>query len=154
MKTLVTLGATLCLSASFFMTSFAGWEQTGATWKYQNADNTYFSDGWHWIDGNSDNVAECYYFNADGTILISTTTPDNYMVNENGAWVVNGVVQTKEVTGIGTETTTPNQNQNSNQSNKNTAERHYDLGGIPDPSNYDDSDLGGVSGVQSEVRTY
>lgn len=30
-------------------------------------------------------------------MLVSSTTPDNYIVNENGAWVVDGVVQTKAV---------------------------------------------------------
>lgn len=93
---LLIIGAVICLSVASTMTAFAGWEQTGATWKY-NSNGTYFNNGWNWIDGNGDNVAECYYFNADGTILISTTTPDNFTVNENGAWVVNGEIQTKSV---------------------------------------------------------
>lgn len=121
-KPLLIIGAVICLSVASTITAFAGWEQTGATWKYQNADNAYFSNGWQWIDGNGDNVAECYYFNADGTILISTTTPDNFTVNENGAWVVNGKVQTEEVAGIATETTTPTQSQsNNNQGTSNNS---------------------------------
>lgn len=173
---LLIIGAVICLSVASTMTAFAGWEQTGTTWKY-NFNGTYFNNGWNWIDGNNDGISECYYFNTDGTILISTTTPDNYMVNENGAWVVNGVVQTRPVeaqqvtekglASIPTDTATStsnqsqptnnnqdnsNQNQNS-ENNKNTGERHYDLGGLPDPSNYDPSDIGGVSGIQSEVRT-
>lgn len=93
-KSLVTMGLVLAISATSTFTAFADWEQTGATWKY-NSNGTYFNNGWHWIDGNGDNIAECYYFNADGIMLASTITPDNFTVNENGAWIVNGVVQTQ-----------------------------------------------------------
>ena len=94
-KPVVTIGLVMALSITSSITAFAGWEQTGTTWKYQNVDNTYFNNGWNWIASNNDGIAECYYFNADGTILINTITPDNYIVNENGAWVVNGIVQTQ-----------------------------------------------------------
>lgn len=48
--------------------------------------------GWHWIDGKR------YYFNevSDGTrgaLLKDTVTPDGCQVNQDGAWVVDGVVQ-------------------------------------------------------------
>ena len=92
---MATIGLVMSLSASFTLLSFAGWEQTGTTWEY-NENGTYIT-GWNWLDGNKDGVAECYYFNAEGVMLASTTTPDNYIVNENGAWVVDGVVQTKAV---------------------------------------------------------
>lgn len=52
---------------------------------------------WQWVDGNSDGAAECYYFDSNGYMLESTVTPDGYMVNENGAWTVDGTVQTKQV---------------------------------------------------------
>ena len=94
-KSLVTMGLIMGLSVASTMTAFAGWEQTGATWKYQNADKTYLTNTWQWIDGNGDNVAECYYFNADGIMLANTTTPDGFAVNEQGQWIENGVVQTK-----------------------------------------------------------
>lgn len=93
-KKLVTIILAGALTVGSAFTAFAGWEQTGATWKYQSA-GTYYNDGWHWIDGNGDNIAECYFFNTDSTMLSNTTTPDNFTVNENGAWTVNGVVQTK-----------------------------------------------------------
>lgn len=96
-KPLLIIGAVICLSVASTITAFAGWEQTGTTWKYQNTDKTYLTNTWSWIDGNGDGIAECYYFNADGLMLASTITPDNYMVNENGAWVVNGEIQTKSV---------------------------------------------------------
>lgn len=39
-------------------------------WYGTNADNTeWYNDGWHWIDDNGDNYAECYYFAPDGYIL-------------------------------------------------------------------------------------
>ncbi|WP_270813857.1 hypothetical protein [Hungatella effluvii] len=94
-KKLVTIILAGALTVGSAFTAFAGWEQTGATWKYQTTDGNYYNDGWHWIDGNGDNIAECYFFNIDSTMLSNTTTPDNFTVNENGAWTVNGVVQTK-----------------------------------------------------------
>lgn len=52
--------------------------------------------GWCWIDG------KCYYFNeqSDGTrgaLLCNTVTADGSRTNQEGAWVVDGVVQTKAV---------------------------------------------------------
>lgn len=94
-KAFVTIGMAAVLSMASCMTAFAGWEQMGTAWKYQNTEGAYYNDGWHWIDGNGDNIAECYFFNTDNTMLSNTTTPDNFRVNENGAWTVNGVVQTK-----------------------------------------------------------
>lgn len=53
--------------------------------------------GWNWING------KCYYFqdtpNAArpmGAMMKNGTTPDGYEVNENGEWVVNGIVQVKQ----------------------------------------------------------
>lgn len=49
--------------------------------------------GWQWING------KCYYFNpqSDGTrgAMKKNCVIDGYQLNEDGAWVVNGVVQTK-----------------------------------------------------------
>lgn len=52
------------------------------------------------MDGNRDGIAECYCFDADGWMYAGTFTPDGYEVNENGAWVLNEVVQTKSIRGI------------------------------------------------------
>lgn len=54
-----------------------------------------YAAGWQWMDNNGDNVSECYYVQDDGSILKGTTTPDGYTVNEQGAWVENGVVKTQ-----------------------------------------------------------
>lgn len=96
----ITLTAGL-LSVSAAFPAMAGIWKNGARentarWWYDNGDNTWASNGWKWIDGNQDGVSECYYFDTDGWLLTSTTTPDGYSVDANGAWVVDGVVQTKK----------------------------------------------------------
>ena len=77
----------------------AGWQQNATGWWYgTNADNTtWYVNCWQWIDGNGDGVAESYCFDANGYLYTNTTTPDGYTVNADGAWTVNGVVQTKVV---------------------------------------------------------
>ncbi len=66
-------------------------DQTGYWWR--NPDGTFPTNGWLWLDGNKDGIAECYYFDGNGYCLLNAVTPDGYRVNENGAWTVNGVVQ-------------------------------------------------------------
>ena len=84
------------LAFSTLSTAFAGtWLQDNVGWWYQNDDGSYPANGWHWIDGNNDGTAECYYFNESGYCLINTTTPDGYTVDINGAWIIDGVIQTK-----------------------------------------------------------
>ena len=84
------------------MTAFAGTWKTGAgenqnKWWYDFDNGSYAANGWQWIDGNNDGVAECYYFDAAGWMLAGTTTPDGYIVNADGAWTENGVVKTQAV---------------------------------------------------------
>lgn len=81
-------------------TAFAGtWKQGDGEnqekWWYDNEDGTYAKDGWQWLDKDGDGVDECYYFDADGWMLVNTTTPDGHMVNADGAWTENGVIQTQ-----------------------------------------------------------
>ena len=54
-----------------------------------------FAGQWQWQDVNGDGISECYYYDDNGAMLTNTTTPDGYTVDSNGAWVVNGVVQTQ-----------------------------------------------------------
>jgi len=97
-KRLATLFLSGTLALSTFSTALAsGWIQDHVGWWYQNYDGSYPANGWHWIDGNNDGSAECYYFNEVGYCLINTTTPDGYTVDANGAWIVSGTVQTKTV---------------------------------------------------------
>ena len=108
------LGLAAVFSISAVMTALAGqwWsdparpENEGgvSNWWYQNDDSSYPAGGWEWIDGNQDGTAECYYFNQDGWMYVSTGTPDGFEVNENGAWTVNGVIQTKQTENTAGET--------------------------------------------------
>lgn len=59
-------------------------------WWYERTDGTYPSSCWRWIDANDDGYAECYYFDSEGWMLSSSTTPDGYYVNRDGAWTENG----------------------------------------------------------------
>ncbi len=90
------VGMSVLFSASAFA---AGWELgTGdhaSQWKYVNEDSSLLT-GWHVIDGNKDGIAEWYYFDQEGWLATSCTTPDGYTVNENGAWVKDGQVVTEK----------------------------------------------------------
>lgn len=78
------------MTLAMSMTAFAGeWKQDTAGWWYQNDDSTYPANGWNWVDG------KCYYFTPEGYCLLNTQTPDGYMVDASGAWIVDGVVQTQ-----------------------------------------------------------
>ncbi len=77
--------------------AFAGWTKDSSTnaWRYDLGNSDYYKDSWQWIDGNGDKISECYYFDQNGWMYANTRTPDGFTVNENGAWTINGVVQTK-----------------------------------------------------------
>lgn len=97
MKKVVMLAVTMFLIAAASFTAYAGaWEQKAGGWKWNNGDNTYPTSCWQWIDANNDGVSECYYFDDKGICLQSAVTPDGCTVNADGAWTVNGVVQTKK----------------------------------------------------------
>ena len=87
-----TLGLCMLMTPQ---TVLAGqWKTDANGWWYQNDDGSYPANCWQWIDGNGDGTAECYYFNESGYMLSNTTTPDGYIVNQDGAWIENGVVKT------------------------------------------------------------
>ena len=55
--------------------------------------------GWNWLPG-SDGVFHCYYFQEKsdgmrGRLYQNTHTPDGNLVNADGAWVLDGIVQTR-----------------------------------------------------------
>ena len=88
----------VAMMAMMAMPALAGqWQKNAAGWWWQEDNGTYPMNTWCWLDGNRDGIAECYYFNGYGYMLAGTVTPDGYTVNENGAWTVNGIVQTKIV---------------------------------------------------------
>lgn len=89
------LTATALLSMLASSTVFAGqWQSDSNGWWYQNDDGSYATNGWRWIDGNGDGVSESYYFDGNG-YLLTNATQDGFTVNADGAWIVNGVVQTQ-----------------------------------------------------------
>lgn len=85
----------LFMSMALNQITFAGeWKSDEAGQWYQNDDGSYPVNTWQWIDGNGDGVAESYYFDENG-YLLTNVTKDGYTVNGDGAWTVNGVVQTQ-----------------------------------------------------------
>lgn len=103
-----TLSAGLVLAGA--PAALAGeWKQDARGWWWQNDDGTYPVNAWQWLDGNQDQTAECYYFNEFGYLLTDTVTPDNYVVNANGAWVLDGIPQIKAA-GIPTGTANGGEN--------------------------------------------
>lgn len=96
----------LCVLSS--IPAFAsGWQKDTVGWWYGTNENntTWYNSGWQWVDGNNDGIAESYYFNSNGYIAVNTTV-DGYTVNNDGAWTVNGIVQTKQVSLTDTKTST------------------------------------------------
>lgn len=90
--------------------AYAGWiksetvptEAGKSSWWYSTdaANNSWYAGDpvmWQWIDGNKDGVSECYAFGTDGWMFANTITPDGYTVNVDGAWIIDGIVQTKLV---------------------------------------------------------
>lgn len=95
-KTALAVAIICSLSATPLFAS--GWQKNDTGWRFgtDDANTTWYSNGWQWIDSNNDGIAECYYFDKDGYMLSNTTTPDGYIVNADGAWVSeNGFVQRK-----------------------------------------------------------
>lgn len=86
------------LSILCAVSAFAGsWQQDTRGWWYQNDDQSYFSSGWQWIDGDGDGTAECYYFDDQGYCIMDGTTPDGCKVDSKGAWIADNKIQTKTV---------------------------------------------------------
>ncbi|MDO4489263.1 MAG: cadherin-like beta sandwich domain-containing protein [Eubacteriales bacterium] len=88
------------------ISSYAAWETNlEGKWVYKDTDGTYKKNGWYWLDGNNDGIAESYYFDSNG-IMAADTVIDGYTVNSEGQWTDNGKVQTKVVgfnSGTGSE---------------------------------------------------
>ena len=99
-KRILTMIAAAAMTMAMSVTSFAAigqWRQDSVGWWWERNGGSYLTNQWMWIDGNADGIAECYCFGPDGYMLANTTTPDGYTVDANGAWTVNGVVQSRGV---------------------------------------------------------
>ena len=95
MKVFMTTCLFIALSTN--LTFASGWTKgiSKNAWWFDFGNGDYFKSSWQWIDGNQDGIAECYCFDDNGWMYENTITPDGYTVNENGAWTVNNIVQTK-----------------------------------------------------------
>ena len=95
MKVFMTTSLFIVLSTNLVFAS--GWTKgiSKNAWWFDFGNGDYFKSSWQWIDGNQDGIAECYCFDENGWMYENTTTPDGYTVNENGAWTVDNIVQTK-----------------------------------------------------------
>lgn len=70
-------------------TMLTGWQNVDNHWYYMAEDGAMLNGGWVLVNH------KWYYLGADGAMYASAVTPDGYQVNADGAWVVNGVVQTQ-----------------------------------------------------------
>ena len=96
MKKIRLMAAIMLLAATCSITSFAGtWQKNDIGYWWQNDDGSYPVNSWQWLDGNNDGISEMYYFDSNGYCLLNTTAPDGQTVNENGALIINGIVQTQ-----------------------------------------------------------
>ena len=91
-----TAAVTAALCAAMSMTAFAGqWQQDGTGYWWQDDDGSYPTNTWRWLDGNGDGISECYYFDSRGYMVFDTII-NGSQINENGAWVENGQVQSRK----------------------------------------------------------
>lgn len=158
---LLTVAAVLGATMLSGVTAFAGqWVQDGTAWKYLN-DNGILSAGcWQWIDGNQDGIAECYYFGSDSVMFADAITPDGWRVNADGAWIENGIVQTKE---SGIASVQPSEaaqytdvNTNDNAYNRNTIFDNIDEGGLSGTASGSLTGIavGGPSGTAEDAPSF
>ena len=100
-KRMISFAAAGCMVIIVSMTAFAGqWRENEKGWWYDNEDGTYPASCWKWIDGNGDGVAECYYFNKDGYMLAGGKAPDGKTVTEEGKWIKEGDIQTRDAASV------------------------------------------------------
>ncbi|MCI9595425.1 MAG: hypothetical protein HFG51_15095 [Lachnospiraceae bacterium] len=155
----------------FSMTVFAaGWTngqgENHARWWYDLGNGTWYAGTeehptWQWLDGNGDGVAECYAFDEFGWMYAGAQTPDGYQVNEDGAWVENGVIQVRNSADIAGTDITDKKVLIAYYSRTNTTERaanliHQQMGGnlfeIQPAEAYPSSYSATTERAQKEIR--
>ena len=94
---IITVLLSLACAAALSIPAFAGYWANLADGSWVYWENHEQLIGWHWVDGNSDGTAECYYFDQSGK-LVTGASVDGWQVNGDGAWIQDGVVQTQAVT--------------------------------------------------------
>lgn len=97
-RTAAVFTLSLLLSSAASVSAFAGaWQQNEKGYWWQNNDGSYPTSRWVLLDGNSDGIAEYYYFDENGYLLTDTQTPDYRSVDQNGALLRHGQVVTRSV---------------------------------------------------------
>lgn len=86
-----------------------------SNWWYQNDDGSYPAGNWTWIDGNQDGIAESYRFDENGWLYVSTNI-DGYEVNDSGAWITNGLIETKNMESLNDTNDTTQENEENDSS--------------------------------------
>ncbi|WP_155988248.1 transglutaminase domain-containing protein [Oribacterium sp. P6A1] len=89
----ISFATVVCLSMST-PANAASWSLVNNIWNYTD-DSGVLTKGWRWIDSNNDGISKCYYFDTEGRMLASCMTPDEFTVNESGAWTKEGTIQYK-----------------------------------------------------------
>lgn len=151
---LCLLPSLLCAFMSFVFllsgTAQADWVkgESKNAWWFDFGNGDYFKSSWQWIDGNQDGIAECYCFDENGWMYENTTTPDGYIVNENGAWTVNNIVQTKPSDLIPKNNTNNTNNTNNINNGNNTVSNNL----TETRNNEDNKNIEDFSGKQDEYR--
>nr|WP_242822648.1 CAP domain-containing protein [Oribacterium asaccharolyticum] len=132
-NSLYILSGLLCTLTSFVFllsgTAKADWVRGNSknAWWYDLGNGNYYKSSWQWIDGNHDGIAECYCFDENGWMFENAITPDRFTVNENGAWTVDNIVQTKSANLISQNNTNNNTDTVSNISNNFTETKNNNL---------------------------
>lgn len=92
------LAVTMVITMLAATPAYAGqWMQDSYGWWWQNDDGSYIKNWSEWLDGNNDGIYELYYFDENGYLMLGPELFGGMVhVNENGAWMDNGVVQTSD----------------------------------------------------------
>lgn len=96
-KVILCIVMIILFSESVFATHWLLIPGTDNSWCCMQDDGSLAKDKWAMSDTDGDGKYEYYYFNGDGIMLSNTITPDGYQLDVNGAWVVDGIVQTKQI---------------------------------------------------------
>lgn len=91
-KRILTMAMSAVMAMSMSLTAWA-WDTNLYLYEPTTNENGYI-DGWVWQDMNGDGVFECYYYE-NGFLKRNQTTPDGYIVNIEGQWILDGIVQKK-----------------------------------------------------------
>lgn len=85
---------------------------------------------WVEIDFEGDYYLEHYYFDFNGYLIMNGITPDGYVVNERGQWIVNGIVQRKHYEVPKSSKTTSDRNNASVTNNQSKEVNNNDIGSL------------------------